>query len=123
MNGSYYVQILNDHLIQNATNQFGQRWRLQQDNDPKHRSREAQQFLHENVPEVIDWLSNSPDINPIENLWSIIKRRVEKRKPSNLDELNGFLHEEWNKVNLPTLNNLIKSKKERCLAVIKSKGE
>ena len=54
MNGSYYVQILNDHLIQNATNQFGQRWRLQQDNDPKHRSREAQQFLHENVPEVID---------------------------------------------------------------------
>ena len=93
MNGSYYVQTLNDHLIQNARNQFGRQWRLQQDNDPKHRSREVQQSSDENVPEVIDRPSNSPDINPIGNLWSIIKRRVEKRKPSNLDELNGFLHE------------------------------
>ncbi|CAF1663328.1 unnamed protein product [Rotaria magnacalcarata] len=45
------------------------------------------------IPEVIDWPSNSPDINPIENVWSIIKRRVEKRKPKNLEELDKFLHE------------------------------
>ena len=54
MDGSYYVQILQDHLIPNARRQFGRRWRLQQDNDPKHKSRLAQQLLSSEVPEVID---------------------------------------------------------------------
>ena len=42
MDDSYYVQILQDHFISNARRQFGRRWRLQQDNDPKHKSRLAQ---------------------------------------------------------------------------------
>ena len=58
--GSYYVEILQDHLIPNARRQFGRRRRLQQDNDSKHKSRLAQQFLSSEVPEVIDWSSNSP---------------------------------------------------------------
>ena len=68
MDGSCYVQILQDHLISNARKQFGRRWRLQQDNDPKHESRLAQQFLSSEVPEVIDWCSNSSDVNPVKNL-------------------------------------------------------
>jgi hypothetical protein len=36
MDGAYYVRILEDHLIPNAKKQFARRWRLQQDNDPKH---------------------------------------------------------------------------------------
>lgn len=123
MDGPYYVQILQDNLIHNARKQFGRRWRLQQDNDPKHRSRVAKQFLSNQVPEILDWPSNSPDVNPIENLWSIIKRRVEKRKPTNLEELNKFLHEEWKKTDLTILNNLVKSMKSRCLALIESRGE
>ena len=123
MDGAYYIQILQDHLIRNARKQFGRRWRLLQDNDPKHKSRIVKKFLDEEVPEVIDWPSNSPDANPIENLWSVIKRRVEKRRPSNLNELNKFLHDEWNKVDMLIINNLIKSMKSRCLALIESKGE
>ena len=38
MDGSYYVQILQDDLIPNARRQFDRRWRLQQDNDSKHKS-------------------------------------------------------------------------------------
>ena len=99
------------------------RWRLQQDNDPKHKSRLAQQLLSSEVPEVIDWPSNSPDANPVENLWSIMKRRVEKRKPTNLVELNKFLHEEWVNIDVVVLNHSIDSMKSRCLELIKSKGE
>jgi transposase len=123
MDGPYYIQILENHLIPNARRQFGRHWRLQMDNDPKHRSRIVQDFLREHVPEILDWPSNSPDVNPVENLWSIMKRRVEKRKPSDLDELDQFLHEEWQNIDLSTINNLIKSMKNRCLALITSKGE
>jgi transposase len=123
MDGPYYIQILENHLIPNARRQFGRHWRLQMDNDPKHRSRIVQDFLREHVPEIFDWPSNSPDVNPVENLWSIMKRRVEKRKPSDLDELDQFLHEEWQNIDLSTINNLIKSMKNRCLALITSKGE
>ena len=123
MDGAFYIQILQDHLIRNARKQFGRRWRLLQDNDPKHKSRIVKKFLDEEVPEVIDWPSNSPDANPIENRWSVIKRRVEKRRPSNLNELNKFLHDEWNKVDMLIINNLIKSMKSRCLALIESEGE
>src|ERR1700722_18470670 len=119
MDGPYYVQILQDHLIRNARKQFGRRWRLQQDNDSKHQCRVAKQFLCKEVPEIIDWPSNSPDVNPVENLWSIIKRRVEKQKPKNLEELDKFLHDEWDKTDTVVLNHLVKSMKSRCLALIK----
>ena len=60
-------------------------------------SQVAKEFLKENFPEVMDWPSNSPDLNPIENLWAIIKRNVELRKPKNLSKLEQFLGEEWEK--------------------------
>jgi transposase len=123
MDGPLYVEILRKHLLGGAKKQFGSRWRYQQDNDPKHTSRVAKQFLDDKVPETIDWPSNSPDINPIENMWSILKRRVEKRKPSNIDELDQFLHEEWEKVDMTVISNLVYSMKSRCLAIIDSKGE
>ncbi len=123
MDGPYYVQILQDHLLPRANKQFGRRWRFQQDNDPKHTSRVAKYFLDRHIPETIDWPSNSPDLNPIENLWAIIKHRVEKRRPRDLTELQRFLHEEWEVIDKTILMNLIASMKDRCLAVIKSKGE
>ncbi|CAF1253034.1 unnamed protein product [Rotaria sordida] len=91
MDGPLYIDILRKHLLSGARKQFGRRWRYQQDNDPKHTSRIAKQFLEDEVPEVIDWPSNSLDLNPIENMWSILKRHVEKRKPSNIRELDKTL--------------------------------
>ena len=123
MDGPYYVQILENNLLDEARAQFGRRWRFQLDNDPKHTSNIARQFLDQQVPETIDWPSNSPDVNPTENLWSIIERNVEKRKPSNIDELEEFIHEEWENIDLSTLMNLVFSMKSRCLALIESKGE
>ena len=123
MDGPYYTQILQEHLLAGARRQFGLRWRFQQDNDPKHTSKIARQFLDQHVPETIDWPPNSPDLNPIENLWSITKKHVERRRPKNLEELDQFLHEEWNKIDRETLSHLIGSMNARCLAVIKSNGE
>jgi transposase len=72
---------------------------------------------------LLEWPSNSPDVNPVENLWSIVKRNVEKRKPSNIDELELFLVEEFKNIDIDTVKNCIMSMKNRCLSLIDCKGE
>jgi len=122
MDAKFYVEILEKHL-QEINSMLGNNWRLQQDNDPKHTSHHAKEFLKENVPEVIDWPSNSPDLNPIENLWAIVKRNTELRIPSNLAELQQFMIEEWNAIPNNLLINLVNSMKNRCALIIKNNGE
>src|SRR3954470_22401281 len=102
---------------------LGHVWRFQQDNDPKYTSHVTEKFLQDNVPEVIDWPSNSPDLNPIENLWNIVKTNVERRRPKNLDNLNRFMIEEWKDIPDSVIKNLIGSMRKRCEAVIERNGE
>jgi transposase len=122
MDGKFYVEIL-EKYIPEVNRMLKGRWRLQQDNDPKHTSRIAKEFLSNNVPEVTDWPSNSPDLNPIENLWAIVKRNVELRKPKNLSELESFLGEEWEKIPNSLLINLVNSMSRRCNDVIEKNGD
>ena len=76
MDGAYYIQIVQDHLIRNGRKQFARRCRLLQDNDPKHNSRIVKKFLDEEVS-VSNWLpiKQSRWQWPIENLCSVIKRQ------------------------------------------------
>jgi len=71
----------------------------------------------------MDWPSNSPDLNPIENLWNIVETNVEKRMPDNRGDLVQFMKEEWGKIPDSVLINLVNSMKTRCELVIEKNGE
>ena len=123
MDGLFYVSILQTQLLPAAQSIYRRNWRLQQDNDLKNTSRIAKQFIVENSINTIDWPSNSPDLNPIENIWTIIKNNVEKRMPQNINELTKFLAEEWDAIPQLTINNLVMSMKTRCELILEKNGD
>ena len=68
-------------LLLVAESMYKSDWYLQQNNDLKHTLHIAKNFITKNEICVIDWPSNSSDLNPIKNLWQIMKNNVKKRMP------------------------------------------
>jgi hypothetical protein len=76
-----------------------------------------------NVPEM-DWLSQSPDLNPVEYLWDELECRLRSRPqcPTSQNALATALQEEWAAIPLETFRHLVESLPCRVRAVIKAKG-
>ena len=74
------------------------------------------------MPEIINWPFNSPDLNLIENLWSIVKSNVEKKMPKNISNLRQHMVKEWNDIPQSVLIGLIRSMKRRCELIIEGNG-
>ena len=62
---------------------------------------------------VMDWPRMSPDLNPIEHLWGILKRRVEECKVSNIHQLHDVVMEEWKRTPVATCKALVNSVPKR----------
>jgi len=70
----------------------------------------------------IDFRPYSPDLNPIENLWNDLKRRVEKRNARNVEELKQHLEEEWVATDKEFIKKLVHGMPKRCKLVVKAEG-
>ena len=69
---------------------------------------------------ILDWPKYSPDLNPIENIWSLLKRNVRKRLPKNVDELQIFIHEEWEKLDFEIIRKTcesVEARIDKCISV------
>ena len=77
---------------------LGREWVFLMDNDPKHTSKVVVKWLKDNEVKVLEWPSQSPDVNPIEHLWAELKKRLRARRPTNLTQLHQLCQEEWAKI-------------------------
>ena len=93
-----------------------------QDNTPCHTAKSTKTFFAKENITVMDWPPQSPDLNPIENVWELLNERSKKRNPSNVNELWTYLKEEWKKISVEEIMTLINSCSRRCQAVIDNKG-
>lgn len=117
-----YKDILETHMLPYAEWEMPLQWVFQHDNDPKHTSKLVKEWLNDNGIQVLDWPAQSPDLNPIENLFGILKRQVAGTRFRNKSELMNVLKERWENLDSSVISNLICSMPKRCAAVIKNKG-
>ncbi len=94
MNANLYCDILKQSMIPSLRS-LGRRAVFQHDNNPKHTSKMTTSLLKKLRVKVMDWPSMSPDLNPIEHLWGILKRKVEEPKVSNIHQLRDVVMEKW----------------------------
>jgi len=93
------------------------------DGAPCHRSKIVKKFLGENRVKTLDWPGNSPDLNPIENLWAKMKDLVAEKQPSSGKALINTIKEVWVKeISTDYCSSLIASMPRRLQAVIKAHG-
>ena len=93
-----------------------------EDGAPCHRSKIATQFLKSKKIQILDWLGNSPDSNPIENLWTILRDKVSEKQPANTKELEEAIKAVWVlELSAEYCRSLMKSMPRRLEAVNKAK--
>jgi transposase/uncharacterized coiled-coil protein SlyX len=127
MDAKRLQQILGTHLIESAELHFdvehAEQWWFLQDNAPQHKSFLVRAWLFNNGIQCIDFPPYSPDLNPIENLWADLARRVEQFQCDSMEELQDIVAEQWKETDKELLRTLARSMPERCQAVIDAHGD
>ena len=97
---------------------------FQEDNAPIHAAKVVKKWQVENNITSLPWPVQSPDLNPIKNLWDELDRKVRKHKPlpKNQDDLWQILQEEWLNLDESIYKSLIDSMPRRIAAVIDNKA-
>ena len=76
------------------------------------------QQVKDNKVKALEWPSQSPDLNPIENVWAELKKRVRVRRSTNLTQLHQLSQKEWAKIHLTYCGKLVEGY-PKCLTQVK----
>ncbi|KZS00198.1 TE: Transposable element Tcb1 Transposase, partial [Daphnia magna] len=126
MDMKVYHQILIRHVLPGGKRLLGRGFTFQEDNDPKHASKLCRGYLDrkENAGEVIRmvWPPQSPDLNPIEQIWDHVDTKIRKMCNTSKNSLWVNLQTAWDDISINTFSKYINTMKSRCQAVIDAKG-
>ena len=94
-----------------------------QDNASFHHARTTQHMMHANNVRMLPWPVCSLDLNPLEHVWDLLKRRqLELPRPYNLTQLERIIRRVWSISAQATSQNCIGSMRRRCQAVNRARG-
>ncbi len=123
VNAAIYQEILEHFMLPSADKLYGDAdFIFQEDLAPAHTAKGTKSWFNDHGVTVLDWPANSPDLNPIENLWGIVKRKMRDTRPNNADDLKATVKETWASIPPQQCHKLITSMPRRIKAVIKAKG-
>ena len=121
-----YIDLMSKHLVPYLKEVDEQCHGVifQQDNAPCHVARYPTRWREAHGIDTMPWPAQSPDLNPIEHLWDRLNRRVRKRipLPTSLPALVAALQEEWAKIPLEEVRDLISSMPRRVTAALIAGG-
>lgn len=124
MNSESYQNILGNHLVPFYEEHVNDRLVFMHDGAPPHRSANTSEWLNQRNIATLNWPACSPDLNPIENVWGIMVRRIYagKNVNENLEQLRAAILDSWASIEPAVLNNLILSMNKRIFQVINRNG-
>ena len=121
MNATGNIDVLDNHFlsfmsIHGCTT-------LQQDSVPWHKAKAVTKCFQAKKVNMLQWLGNFPELNPIENMWTLIIKKFSQSNPGSLDELKQTIKEVWSKnIDQKLCKELSESMPSRISNVIKNKG-
>jgi len=119
LNGAGYINILETSAIPSAhLLGFGDNFWIQDDGAPCHRSRHVAEWKAENNLRCLSWPQQSPDLNPIENVWRDVKLGPKQLRPQNLQEPEDNVCNIWNNFPIRKCHSYIRSMPRRVQAVV-----
>ena len=124
MNAQKYISVLTEHLQPSIFKLFPEdnpNYIFQQDSAPCHTAHVVKKFFTDSGVPVLDWPSQSPDLNPIEHLWFHVKKEIRKKSNSNKKELEKAVFEVWEAIPRQLTRQLVESMPRRISAVLKAK--
>lgn len=121
-----YLEILKDELLKSKKLFFGRSkdFIFQQDGAGVHTAHVVKEWFRKEKISLLPWPPQSPDLNPLENLWADLKRRVMRRGKdiTSKEGLWDAIQDEWEKTDPLFCQNLIESMPQRLKEVIKARG-
>lgn len=122
-----YRDVLETHAVPTLkahARKIRKKFFFQEDNAPVHTAKIPQEFLNSQKVGRLSWPPQSPDLNPIEEMWSFVESGLRKRneQPSNIRELEQAVVEVWAAIPKALYRNLIRSMPRRMQAVISANG-
>ena len=124
VNGAVYRDILANSLLPFARRVFGDNFRYQDDNARPHRARVVEDYCAQNGIQGMEQPARSPDLNPIEHVWSDMSRALNTmdNPPQNLAQLRVALTQIWRDIGVRRLEQLVESMPRRLTAVRIARG-
>jgi hypothetical protein len=119
----YQALVVNASIVERANSLYGvSNWHWMQDGAPAHTAQSTIDFLTPEMQILAGWPANSPDLNPIEMLWSIIGHRLAGKEFATLDALFAEVKRIWDQLDQGMIDRLVDDFWRRCDLVIACNG-